>query len=95
MEAVLEARVQARFERFVALVSEHPAEALLPELLLPLTVAREAEDVTPAEPATDAGMEELPIAAPVVIGDEPWAEGWDAPETVVAVPLVDAGDAPA
>ena len=94
VEAVLEARARARFEHFVALVSEHPAEALLPELLLPLTVAPETQDAAATGPAVDAELDELPIAAPVVVGDEPWAEGWDAPEAVVAAPIVDAGDAP-
>jgi CHAD domain-containing protein len=95
VEAVLEARAQVGFERFFALVSAHPAEALLPELLLPLTRVPEAEAASAAAQASDGALEELAPAAPVVVGEEPWAEGWDAGETVVdAAPVVDPGDAP-
>ncbi len=95
VEAVLEARAQADFERFVGLVSAHPAELLLPGLLLPLTRLPEPEVVPFAEPTSDATLEELAIAAPVVVGEEPWTEGWDAQETVVDVsPVVDPADAP-
>lgn len=95
VEAVLEARAQAGFERFVALVSAHPAEALLPELLLPLTRVREPEAAPPAGLISGGALEELAVDAPVVVGDEPWVEGWEQGETVVdALPVVDARDAP-
>lgn len=102
---VIEAQAHADFERFVALVTEHPAEALLPELLLPLTrVPERAAEAGPEGP--DGGPEaawvtgetiagDLLAVSPVVVGDEPWAEGWDAGElTVEPVPVVDAGDKP-
>ncbi|MGB4442317.1 MAG: CHAD domain-containing protein [Coriobacteriia bacterium] len=94
VEALLEERAHADFERFVGLVSAHPAEALLPELLLPLARVPEPE-MPPVEPITAGVSEELAVAAPVVVGEEPWAEGWDAAETVVdTAPVVDPGDIP-
>ncbi|MBN2848372.1 MAG: CHAD domain-containing protein, partial [Coriobacteriia bacterium] len=101
--AVLDERAHDEFERFATHATSHPAERLLPALLLPLTrlpapeppgvpeqpairVAsaagaaevtggsgerRDASDDTGAVPG-----DEVPVEAPVVVGDEPWAEGW-------------------
>lgn len=105
VERVVEAEAHAGFQRFVALAAEHPAEALLPRLLLPLTRLPEtgpAPEHVPADTCDEAGAapppdlaDELLVASPVVVGDEPWAEGWDEREmTVEALPLVDAGEQP-
>ena len=103
--ALLEARARGEFERFAAHAAAHPAELLLPALLLPLTRLPVPERVgVPEQPASeeapgfegagevaggsgesgdareDAGAvpgDEVPVEAPVVVGDEPWAEGWD------------------
>jgi len=87
VEAVLERRAHADFGRFSALVAEHPADALLPELLLPLTRVPEPEP----EPAPVVGpteMAELNPYSPVVVGAEPWAEGWDDGEMIAEAAVV-------
>lgn len=98
VEAVLEARADARYRRFVALVGEHPADELLPELLLPLARVPEPElepDPGNATTAVSDEIEKLAVASPVVVGDEPWAEGWDAREVVVeATPVVSPEETP-
>ncbi len=97
VEAVLEERAATRYRRFVALAEEHPADELLPGLLLPLTRMPEP-DAQPEPgpiPDDDAGIEELAFASPVVVGDEPWSQGWDSGEVVVeATPVVSPDEIP-
>lgn len=96
VEGVLQERATARYRRFVALVEEHPADALLPALLLPLTRSPEPEpEPEVATVATVAGIEDLAVVSPVVVGDEPWTEGWDEGEMVVeATPVVSPDERP-
>ncbi|MBN1193651.1 MAG: CHAD domain-containing protein [Coriobacteriia bacterium] len=83
VEALLEARARAGFLRFAQLAAAHPPQDLLPQLLLPLTQR--------PEPAPEIGVEarcepvesgESEIPSPVIVGDEPWAEGWEELEVV-------------
>ncbi|MRS11985.1 MAG: CHAD domain-containing protein [Actinobacteria bacterium] len=83
--ARLETRAREGFARFCALAEKHSPEDLLPELLLPLTRKPEAPAPDP-EPAAD---EDAPVGAPVIVGAEPWAEGWDAGEVTVEAAVVD------
>ena len=103
VERVVEAQAHADFERFAALASKNPAESLLPRLLLPLTrlpepepeAVVEAEDEVPTPVDAPDLTEDAPVVSPVVVGDEPWADGWDDGElTVEPLPLVDAGKQP-
>jgi CHAD domain-containing protein len=62
---VLQARAREAYERFIALATEHPAEALLPELLVPLTRRFEAP-LPEAPPAGALAVQGAsPEAAPV------------------------------
>lgn len=94
--AVIDAQAHADFQRFSDLATAHPAEALLPRLLLPLTRVPEPDPEPAAAHAAPGSPDvELPVLSPVVVGDEPWTEGWDAGElTVEPLPLVDAGEQP-
>lgn len=88
IEAHLAAQAHALYGRFTELVASHPAEQLLPALLLPLTrvpesvpagledapAAENQEAPAPAKRAEEPGQ--LPVPSPVVVGDEPWNEGW-------------------
>ncbi len=74
--ALLDALARERFAAFTALASEHPAASLFPMLLRPLELPRSA---APGLPDDVAMYEELPIASPVIVGDEPWAVSWDGP----------------
>jgi CHAD domain-containing protein len=79
---VLDGRARERFAAFAALAEAHPADKLLPALLLPLArrpvaAVETARDDASAEAAIAASALELPVESPVVVGDEPWAEGWD------------------
>ncbi|MDP2300477.1 MAG: hypothetical protein Q8M55_07170, partial [Actinomycetota bacterium] len=78
--ALLDALARARFAAFTALASEHPFSSLLPMLLRPLEPAIAA----PGAPDDVAVYEELPIASPVIVGDEPWAVSWDGPGEILA-----------
>lgn len=91
VEARLEDRARVAFARFSALAAEHPPDALLPALLLPLTSTPEVS----RPEAGDADAAEAPVAAPVIVGDEPWAEGWEPGEIVVeAVAVVVPDESP-
>ncbi|MDO8879449.1 MAG: CHAD domain-containing protein [Coriobacteriia bacterium] len=72
--ALLDALARERFAAFTALVSEHPAASLFTMLLRPLEPPRSA---APGSADDVAMYEELPIASPVIVGDEPWAVSWD------------------
>ncbi|MDO8847348.1 MAG: CHAD domain-containing protein [Coriobacteriia bacterium] len=94
LESVIEAQAHAGFERFAALAAEHPGETLLPRLLLPLTRAPEPEQAVVAAEEAD-GWEEAGVVSPVIVGDEPWSEGWDEGESVVEpLPIVEPGGEP-
>ncbi|MHB1340821.1 MAG: CHAD domain-containing protein [Coriobacteriia bacterium] len=72
---LLDVHAHEAYVRFEKLASRHPAESVLPALLLPLTRLPEPEEGTVAsEPLVIE--DETPISAPVIVGDEPWAEGW-------------------
>lgn len=88
---LLEARAHGHFVHFTELVAAHPAERLLPQLLLPLTVRPEpvvaeaqvvqavSSESLPAAPVlSTASVEEPPIVGPVVVGAEPWARPGEA-----------------
>ena len=90
--AVLDGRARERFAAFSALAEAYPADTLLPALLLPLVrrpVAADtpAPEAVPAETILAEVALELPVESPVVVGEEPWAEGWD--DGSAAVGLVD------
>ncbi len=82
--AVLESRAHTEYLRFVALAEEHPAERLLPALLLPLARSPRvpeapAPDAYVAAPAAEpwpdpvlSPYDEVRVVSPVVVGDEPW-----------------------
>ncbi|MGB4592915.1 MAG: CHAD domain-containing protein [Coriobacteriia bacterium] len=87
---LLEAHAHQSYVKFQELTARHPAESLLPVLLLPLTRAPEPEETAlPAEPLVIE--DESPISAPVIVGDEPWAEGWH--DSMPRVLTVDQDDA--
>lgn len=80
---LLGAKAHEAFKRFAALAAEHPAEDLIPGLLLPLARrparARVADAATAAAGATAAGAfdDEIAVPSPVQIGAEPWVEEWE------------------
>jgi CHAD domain-containing protein len=83
VEAVLRERAKKRFLRFAELAAAHPPGALLPELLLPLSrVPEPALDVTVEPPQEPDEFGDADIPSPVVVGDEPWAEGWAEPDAI-------------
>jgi CHAD domain-containing protein len=83
VDQVLVKQAHEAFERFVVLAAEHPAERLIPSLLLPLARgpvrARVAERATAASEAAAASAlgDEIAVPSPVEIGAEPWAEEWE------------------
>jgi CHAD domain-containing protein len=77
--ALLDVQARERFAAFRALVAAHPAEALRSALLLPLARPEApVADAAAADVDVELEYEDLPIASPVIVGDEPWAAGWDA-----------------
>ncbi len=86
----LEDRARREFKRFADLAAKHPAERLVHTLLTPLEHSEVAEAVAVDDSVEERGVieallahEELPVAALVVVGDEPWEEGWDHGEASV------------
>lgn len=82
VEQTLGAYAHEAFERFVALVEEHPAERLIPSLLLPLARgpvrARVVDTAAAAAGVVTVGFDdELAVPSPVEVGAEPWAEEWE------------------
>lgn len=94
VEALLGKRAKTGFLRFAELAAAHPPGALLPELLLPLSrVPEPALHVTVEPPESPDDVGETGIPSPVVVGDEPWAEGWVEPDTIASSEtLVTPGD---
>jgi len=78
VEALIETRTRERFAAFEALAGEYPASTLLPALVRPL------ESASPPVPDADASAvyEDLPVASPVIVGEEPWCAGWEGPDDI-------------
>jgi CHAD domain-containing protein len=80
VEQVLAAHAHEAFEQFAALAAEHPAERLIPSLLLPLArgpVRARAADAAAQAAATITVDDEIVVPSPVEVGAEPWAEEWE------------------
>jgi len=73
---LLDSRANERFTSFTTLVLAHPAPALRQALLTPLTPSLSPE----SEESPAMVYDELPVIAPVIVGDTPWETGWDVPE---------------
>ncbi len=93
---LLDARAHAHFVRFTELVAAHPAERLLPELLLPLTVV--TETMLSEQAATESTIDEDDAAEPPVVDarvvDPPSAFFATAPDDPPIVGPVVVGDEP-
>ena len=72
---MIESRAAERFATFTALADDHPASELRSELLEPLE-SPPSPDGAPDRLGEAAVYEELPVAAPVIVGDAPWEDGW-------------------
>lgn len=77
---LIDSRARERFASFAALAAAHPAPVLRHELISPLAPPPSAD----AQDPPVIVYEELPVAAPVIIGDAPWDVGWETPVTGLA-----------
>jgi hypothetical protein len=90
VEAVLTSRAHDAFARFSVLVGEHPAEVLLPALLLPLS--RVPEAAPGSGPGEEAGQAE-PYAVPATEGADSDGVAGAIEELPFASPVI-VGDEP-
>jgi len=80
VEQVLYAHAHDAFEQFAALAAAHPAERLVPSLLVPLAEGPSRARTAGTAAGSPAGFtfdDEMAVPSPVEIGAEPWVEEWE------------------